>query len=114
MRKNIYNKKIIKYVIGISFLIFLFHIFAFYYDKNLINNDREPFFSIKTGGLKDGGTTFYYGLGYQIIQWNVLKTKNLNGKDIYGVEHGFEIHRFPFFIDWKDGPTIPLEFRQAK
>lgn len=91
-------------------LITLIHFITYTIDKSLIVRDSDPWFCIETMALKDGGTKMYYGLGYQIIKWNYLSEKNVDGKEIYGVEHGFEIHRFPSFVDWKEGPTVDLKF----
>ncbi|MGL4107170.1 hypothetical protein [Clostridium sp. LP20] len=39
-------------------------------DKRLIEENKEPKFVIKTDMVKDGGTTIYKGLGYQVVRWN--------------------------------------------
>jgi len=105
------SKKKFSLTIIIIILILVIHNITYTFDKFLISRDNNPRFCIITGKLKDGGTTFYYGFGYQIIKWNWLQDKQIDGKDVLGVEHGFEIHRFPFYIIWLNGPTIDLDFR---
>ena len=100
-------------LITVVLLVIAIHISTYAIDKRLIALDKSPKFCLKTGGLKDGGTTFYYGVGYQIIKWNMISSKTINNKVIHGMEHGYEIHRFPSFVDWEKGPNIELEFRHS-
>lgn len=37
-----------------------------------IKEINRPFFMIRTSTLKDGGTKIYYGLGYKVIDYNVI------------------------------------------
>jgi hypothetical protein len=92
----------------------LLHCITYSIDKTLIGKDSDPWLCKKTVSLKDGGTKVYYGLGYQIIKWNKISTKIVSGEYIHGVEHGFEIHRYPYFVDWAKGPTVALKFIQQK
>lgn len=103
------NKRIIFIFVFISF-IFMLHFSTYEFDKKQITLDKEPIFCINTGELKDGGTKFFYGFGYQIIKWNYLDEKTINGVIVDGISHGFEIHRIPSFVDWTKGANIDLEF----
>ncbi|ADL50034.1 hypothetical protein [Clostridium cellulovorans] len=70
-------------------------------DSNLVNQDKKPIFVVKKDLYKDGGTTDYRGLGYQVIAWNRI-TAN-------GTESGYEIYKSPNFRDVNDGPTKELK-----
>jgi len=65
-----------------------------------VNQDKRPIFVIEKGRYKDGGTTEYRGLGYQVIKWN-KQTNN-------GIEFGYEIYKAPNFRNINDGPTKKL------
>ena len=41
-------------------------------DYGLAQMHNRPLFAVKTNILKDGGTTFYKGFGYEIIKFNEL------------------------------------------
>lgn len=107
-------KKFAAVIACIVVILPLLHCITYSIDKTLIGKDSDPWFCKKTVGLKDGGTKVYYGLGYQIIKWNKIKIKTVNGEYIHGVEHGFEIHRYPHFVDFEKGPTVDLKFIQDK
>ncbi len=106
-----FRNRLTAFIVRFVLVISIIHIITYTLDNAMIQKDNEPKFCINTGVLFDGGTKFYYGLGYQIIKWNSMSRQEHYGKYIYGVNHGFEIHRFPFYVDWKKGPTIQLEFR---
>lgn len=111
LKLKIYKNRLLLSIIVLICLILIIHFTTYGIDARLIALDKAPKFCVITGRLKDGGTTLYYGVGYQIIKWNMLSSKNVEGKIIHGIEHGYEIHRFPFYRDWTEGPTIQLEFR---
>jgi hypothetical protein len=69
-------------------------------DSKLVSMDIRPIFAISQGMAKDGGTTEYKGLGYQVIRWNRLVAD--------GTEYGFEIYKAPNYRDLNDGPTRKL------
>ncbi len=108
------KKNILIIIIGLISLLTLTHCFTYKYDKSRIAEYSNPKFCIITGYLDDGGTTFYSGFGYQIIKWSTITQERIQGKDVQGLNHGFEIHRFPFYVDWEKGPTVKLKFKQFK
>ena len=59
---------IILIIIGVLLLGMLF----FAVDSYRIKNDKPPIFAVKYKAFKDGGTTMYIGLGYKIIDYNVI------------------------------------------
>lgn len=59
---------IILIIIGILLLGMLF----FAVDSYRIKNDKPPIFAVQYSVLRDGGTTIYIGLGYKIIDYNVI------------------------------------------
>lgn len=59
---------IILIIIGILLLGMLF----FTVDHYRIKNNKPPIFAVQYSVLKDGGTTMYLGLGYKIIDYNVI------------------------------------------
>ncbi|MBE1442663.1 hypothetical protein [Paenibacillus sp. OAS669] len=61
------NKKLLLLVISL-FLLLLPILFMVDYNRAL--NDRPPLFAIKTQVYKDGGTSIYLGIGYQVIDYN--------------------------------------------
>ena len=67
MKKKI-GVVIILIIIGILLLGMLF----FAVDTYRIKNDKPPIFAVQYSVLKDGGTTIYIGLGYKIIDYNVI------------------------------------------
>lgn len=94
-----------KYIYLISaILIILIVIFSpvitYRIDSTLVEQDKRPIFVIEKARYKDGGTTEYRGLGYQVIKWNKL-TNN-------GIEFGYEIYKAPSYRNINDGPTKKL------
>lgn len=71
-------------------------------DSKLVSMDMTPIFAISKGKIKDGGTTEYRGLGYQVIRWNRYLAE--------GTEYGFEIYKAPNYRDLNDGPSKRLTF----
>ncbi|GKU25075.1 hypothetical protein [Clostridium folliculivorans] len=69
-------------------------------DSKLVSMDMRPIFAISKGMAKDGGTTEYRGLGYQVIRWNRYVAE--------GTEYGFEIYKAPNYRDLNDGPSKKL------
>ncbi|GFP76232.1 hypothetical protein [Clostridium fungisolvens] len=69
-------------------------------DSKLVSMDMRPIFAISKGVIKDGGTTEYRGLGYQVIRWNRYVAE--------GTEYGYEIYKAPNYRDLNDGPSKKL------
>lgn len=63
---------IILTIIGILLLGMLF----FAVDSYRIKNDKPPIFAVQYQVVKDGGTTMYLGLGYKIIDYNIIDGNN--------------------------------------
>lgn len=59
-------------------------------------NDKSPIFILKTTELKDGGTKFYYGPGYELIDWNILSYDKEKDQSFNYTKK--ELRIIPFFI----------------
>lgn len=78
-------------------------------DYKRFESNQKPLFCIKTDHLNDGGTTVYYGLGYQLIEWKVVKESE-EGVIIY--YHGKEKNLLFNMNNIGDGPKVTLEKRE--
>ena len=67
-------KKILKVVVGILGIIVVLGIVFFTVDYNRVKNQEKPIFCIKSpaGGIMDGGTIEYLGLGYKVIDFHTI------------------------------------------
>ena len=67
-------KKILKVVVGILGIIVVLGIVFFTVDYNRVKNQKKPIFCIKSlaGGIMDGGTIEYFGLGYKVIDFHTV------------------------------------------
>lgn len=65
-------KKILKLIVAIILAIAVIGGVLFLIDCSEINSGDEPTFSKKAAVYKDGGTIEYVGLGYKIIDFNML------------------------------------------
>ena len=67
-------KKILKVVAGILGIIVVLGIVFFTVDYNRVKNQKKPIFCIKSpaGGIMDGGTIEYFGLGYKVIDFHTI------------------------------------------
>lgn len=70
--RNRYMKKIIKLIIAIIFALAVIGGITFLVDCSSIRSEKEPVFARMTKALNDGGTVIYTGLGYKIINFNML------------------------------------------
>lgn len=59
-------------------------------------NDKSPIFILKTTEFKDGGTKFYYGPGYELIDWNILSYDDKKDQSFNYTKK--ELRIIPFFI----------------
>jgi len=66
------------------------------YDIYRFKNNENPLFTFSTKHFTEGGTTFSYGLGYQLINWHVLRYDEENESSYYLTRR--DIHIFPFFV----------------
>ena len=69
-----FMKKILKVVAGILGIIVVLGIVFFTVDYNRVKNQEKPIFCIKSpaGGIMDGGTIEYLGLGYKVIDFHII------------------------------------------
>ena len=67
-------KKFLKVVAGILGIIVVLGIVFFTVDYNRVKNQEKPIFCIKSpsGGIMDGGTIEYLGLGYKVIDFHTI------------------------------------------
>lgn len=67
-------KKILKVVVGILGIIVVLGIVFFTVDYNRVKNQKRPIFCIQSpaGGIMDGGTIEYFGLGYKVIDFHTI------------------------------------------
>ena len=69
-----FMKKILKVVAGIIGIIVVLGIVFFMVDYNRVKNQEKPIFCIQNpdGGIMDGGTIEYFGLGYKVIDFHTI------------------------------------------
>lgn len=102
IKKILKNKAII--VILICLVLFFVVSGIFYQvDYRRVVTGQEPILAIHTVRYDDGGTTCYYGLGYQIIKWKRLSSEY--GRYLTGVERHY---LFGMAIP-PDSPQVELE-----
>ena len=67
-------KKFLKVICGILGTIVVLGIVFFTVDYNRVKNQKKPIFCIKSpaGGIMDGGTIEYFGLGYKVIDFHTI------------------------------------------
>lgn len=64
------NKSVIKIIIVVVIFVLLFLMVRTDYQMAKLN--KPPVFAVKTDIYKDGGTTKYLGLGYTVIDYNII------------------------------------------
>lgn len=65
-----------KLIINIVFVILIILITIISIDIVCVAKyDKGPFFAIKTAVYKDGGSKVYYGIGYKVIKYNLIRGK---------------------------------------
>ena len=67
-------KIFLKVIGGILGIIVVLGIVFFVVDYNRVKNQEKPIFCIKSpaGGIMDGGTIEYFGLGYKVIDFHTI------------------------------------------
>ena len=65
-------KKTLAVLIIIIFILFTISFVTYLIDSYRIDNNYKPIFIVHKDQLNDGGTTVYYGIGYQLITWKML------------------------------------------
>jgi hypothetical protein len=102
-------------ILFILILIMLFPKIAYSIDSKLVSKDKRPIFVVPIDMYKDGGTTVYQGIKYQVIKWNKQTTLvQADGKTISGIKRGYEISKYPNYKDINEGPGKELEFISNK
>lgn len=81
--------KIVSFVLTLLIIILVLGLIFFGVDYYRVKNNELPIFCIKRSTLLDGGTNIYYGLGYQVIDYN-----KLSGYD--------KIHIGSWFMQYED------------
>lgn len=66
------TKKLIIFTLSTSIIFVLFFSMALT-DYNLSKANAPPRFAMKTAIAKDGGTTYYKGFGYKVIDYNQME-----------------------------------------
>lgn len=69
-------------------------------DKARVEADKKPVFALIHSACNDGGTTFYYGLGYQIVHWNRIAEQD----EMRGYLVGKEYHYLVGFRGKQEDP----------
>ncbi len=67
----IYLRKDIKILLIVLIALVVWTCF-FVTDLVLVNNNKRPAFVIKTSSSYDGGSSIYYGIGYKVIDYNII------------------------------------------
>ena len=67
------RKRLIIAIIIILLLFFCLSAFSYSYDTKRAESGKTPVFILHKDALNDGGTTVYYGFGYQIVAWHQIK-----------------------------------------
>lgn len=60
-------------IFKIFIVIFIIWSSIFLVDYFRVKNDKSPIFCFKLTGLQDGGTIFYIGIGYKVIDFHALE-----------------------------------------
>lgn len=98
------KKTKIKIAIVLLSLIAL-HFVTYSVDSERVSSSQNPIFAVRAiPAIKDGGTAFYYGIGYQVIRWHKAE-RNPDRRLL-----GYEIHRIPFFKNYEEGPSPKIKY----
>lgn len=102
------SEKKIKWGCIILLLLILCFVLFGAIDMERFQSGKKPLFIIREDNIEDGGTTVYYGIGYQLISWRKMGE---NSEGIPGDSVGKECHVL-FYRDINDGPSegVPLVF----
>lgn len=65
-------KKSLVFIISVAILLLICFILFGVVDIVRFRTGKEPVFIVKEEHLNDGGTTVYYGIGYQLIDWKKM------------------------------------------
>ena len=81
-------------------------------DKQRATNNQEPMFILNKTALNDGGTQFYFGIGYQIIKWKIMADEP--GWYYMGTEYHTLFNLRSIDELCAEGPLIELEYTEIK
>lgn len=100
IKKGIFALVIVAFCLVISFSVFGV------IDCIRFQKDESPIFIIKKDVMNDGGTTIYYGVGYQLIDWKII-----DGDETATLKYkvGKEIHIFNFVDPLSGEPEVTME-----
>lgn len=98
-------KKSMVFIISVTVLLLICFVLFGAVDIIRFRIGKAPVFIIKEEHLNDGGTTVYYGVGYQLIDW-----KKIDSNVISDIQYrvGREYHIFSCY-DVTEGPTVELK-----
>ena len=100
---KLFFKRIIFVGCATIFLLFTLSLLSYMWDNRRINDGQKPIFIFHIDSMNDGGTNIYYGLGYQIIDWNTISDDGTH------ISSGVESHYlFGMINPLHEGPTIRL------
>ncbi len=68
------SKKNKKIFFKILIIIFIVWNSIFLIDYFRVKNDKLPIFCFKLSGLQDGGTIYYIGIGYKVIDFHTIES----------------------------------------
>lgn len=103
------TEKKVKWGCIVLLLLFLCFVLFGAIDIERFQDGKKPIFIIHQDNIDDGGTTIYYGIGYQLISWRQMG----DAEDDPGDFVGKECHIL-FYHDINDGPSagVPLVFEE--
>jgi len=104
---KLFVKRIIVIVCAIIFLLFTLSLLSYTWDNSRVKDGQKPIFIFHIDSMNDGGTNIYYGLGYQIIDWNTISDDGTH------ILSGIETHYlFGMINPLYEGPTIRLNEKE--
>ena len=102
------NKKMKSVIVVFIFVFIIISTFVIFgiIDYNRFLDDKTPIFIVEKTIMNDGGTTIYYGIGYQMIDWKII-----DGTEITTIQYkiGKEVNFFRYIDPIYDGPNVELK-----
>ncbi|WP_156136353.1 hypothetical protein [Candidatus Soleaferrea massiliensis] len=92
-------------ILTVALVFFSLSLTSYSVDLSLAKQYKKPVFSLHYMSINDGGSSYYIGLGYQIIMWRKM-TGTLS---VYKM--GTESYYLWGFKSCMEDPGIPLEVR---
>ncbi len=92
-------------ILIILLILICLHFITYSVDSKRVSESKNPIFAIREiFAVKDGGSAFYYGLGYQVLRWH--KSEENPQRRLLG----YEIRKIPFFKVYEDGPSKDIKY----